>query len=644
MEDELQKCIIKAKEFVDAQNFQKAYEVYEEALIKFPANSELNDGLRNMQENVLERISPKPMVSPTSIHYGDLPGDNVILRHEEGKVKQWLETTDENSDTNQSNSQVYSEMGLEEALNFFKNGEIHRGRHALRSFCNSSDHDVDIVMKSLYDMTLYKECIIYLFTSRHPKKNSVSVWILGAKAAKELSLHATAEHWIRKAFQSDDFNSDDQEELMQLFFKIRTARLFDNLPSEEGIEVNLSEKGRSVRALCSYESQSVIFQEGPVLISQALDSGYDDIPACSHCAKCLVSAEQFFGGKSLKGNKTLKNAVNQFWTNRTPLRCEQCSMELYCSEKCKLDSWKKYHRLICPSQNKHAAKLYEICTEFKKASVKSSGKVEGWWYDNFSPIVLAKLWASILCDANSKVESIEEVVSDVLIAISKRKFDSFQVCSQGGITKRIPKMYDLMVKIFTNKDKRKQYIITPGEFNLRYSQVSRNIQVFSDPNHPYFLFRKQVDKIPEMQHLQRILPNTIPEAVFTGIFRIQSSLNHSCANNVDIISGDVNEAPGIHVISKRPIKEGDELFTSFVDTSLNRQQRRGFLYRMYHFWCECPRCMFEGDDSDTCTQCRKEADDEKGFPSCGRCHKAWYCSKACQKAAWKKGHKEICLY
>lgn len=147
-----------------------------------------------------------------------------------------------------------------------------------------------------------------------------------------------------------------------------------------------------------------------------------------------------------------------------------------------------------------------------------------------------------------------------------------------------------------------------------------------------------------MQHLQRILPNTIPEAVFTGIFRIQSSLNHSCANNVEIISGDVNEAPGIHVISKRPIKEGDELFTSFVDTSLNRQQRRGFLYRMYHFWCECPRCMLEGDDSDTCTQCRKEADDEKGFPSCGRCHKAWYCSKACQKAAWKKGHKEICLY
>ena len=221
---------------------------------------------------------------------------------------------------------------------------------------------------------------------------------------------------------------------------------------------------------------------------------------------------------------------------------------------------------------------------------------------------------------------------------------SFQICGQGGITKRIPKMYDLMVKIFTDADQGRQFKITPREFNYRYSQINRNIQVFSDPDHPYFEFRKQIDSMPEMQNLRKVLPNSIKEAVFTGLFRIQSSLNHSCANNVEIISGAANEAPGIHVISKRPITEGEELLTSYVDTSLNRQQRRGFLYQAYHFWCECPRCLFEGDDSDTCTECRKEAEEEKGFPACGRCHKAWYCSKACQKEAWKKGHKNICIY
>ncbi|CAL1535004.1 unnamed protein product [Lymnaea stagnalis] len=30
------------------------------------------------------------------------------------------------------------------------------------------------------------------------------------------------------------------------------------------------------------------------------------------------------------------------------------------------------------------------------------------------------------------------------------------------------------------------------------------------------------------------------------------------------------------------------------------------------------------------------------FPHCGRCGRAWYCSQACQKEAWKKGHKKVC--
>lgn len=220
---------------------------------------------------------------------------------------------------------------------------------------------------------------------------------------------------------------------------------------------------------------------------------------------------------------------------------------------------------------------------------------------------------------------------------------SFQVNCHGGVTKKIPKMYDLMVKMFSSKDQSRHYKITPEEFNFRYGQIIRNVQAFSDPYHPYFEFRKQVDMLPEMKSLKKILSNSVKEVVFAGLFPIQSSLKHSCASNVEIISGNANEAPGIHMISRKPIKQGEELLVSYVDTSLNRQQRRGLLYRLYHFWCECPGCLFEGDDSDICTECGKESEEEKGFPSCGRCHKAWYCSKVCQKTAWKKGHKAICV-
>ncbi|XP_062569046.1 histone-lysine N-trimethyltransferase SMYD5-like [Saccostrea cucullata] len=640
MERNLETYIKETQNLVEAQNFQKAYEVFTEALNIYPSCSELKDGLRKMQEGVLERITRKP-VSPLSTNLKPLPGDDVLMRVEEEKVNRWIEYT---SDEKIDNSVELKDnpAKVTEVVDLFTKGETQKGMHVVRSWFGSSDCDVVVLMKSLYDADLYKECI-YICTEFHQQLKSSSVWILGAKAAQELGLSVTAEHWLRTIFESEDNESVSCQEAVQLFLNIRTTRLFQNRNSD--ITIKLTDRGRTVTATSGVENQSVVFQEGSVLCAPVIDSNYGDIPACSLCAKCLASPEQFFGAKILKKNKSLKEAVDQFWTVRKPVKCKHCSFEVYCSEECTRKSWKKYHRILCPSENDHSAKLYKICTEYKSVLLRGSENLEGWWQESFSPLLLAKLWATILCDALTETENNDRTqITEVDLIRARRKFDSFQVQRRGGITKRIPKMFDLMVKIFTNKDKSRHYTITPEEFNFRYGQIYRNVQAFSDPNHPYFEFRKCVDMIPEMQSLKKILQNNIREAVFAGLFTFQSSLNHSCAGNVEIISGIANEAPGIHVISRRPIKEGEELFVSYVDTSFTRQQRRGLLYRLYHFWCECPRCLFEGDDVDICTQCGKEADDEKGFPSCGRCHKAWYCSKTCQKSAWKEGHKSICVY
>ncbi|XP_061178211.1 histone-lysine N-trimethyltransferase SMYD5-like [Saccostrea echinata] len=639
MERNLETYIKETKNLVETQNFQKAYEVFTEALKIYPSCSELKDGLRKMQEGVLERITRKP-VSPLSTNLKPLPGDDILLRHEEEFVKLWIEDTD--IETIDSSLELKDNLATTtEIVDLFTNGETQKGMHKLRSWFASSECDVAVLMKSVYDADLYKECV-YICTKVQPQLKSSSIWILGAKAAQKLGLPVTAEHWLRTIFESDDNESESCQEAIQLFLDIRTTRLFHNRNTD--IAMNLTGRGRAVTARSDKDDQSIVFVERPVLCAPVIDSSYGDIPACSLCAKCIASPEQFFGLKILKKNKSLKEAVDQFWTIRKPVKCEHCSLEVYCSDECRCQSWEKYHKVICPSQNEHSAKLYKICTEYKNALLQGLENLEGWWYESFSPLLLARLWATILCDAFTEAEKSDRTqITDVDIITAKRKFDSFQVQGRGGITKRIPKMYDLMVKIFSNKDKNSHYNITPEEFNFRYGQIYRNVQAFSDANHPYFEFRKYVDTIPEMQSL-KILQNSIREAVFAGLFTLQSSLNHSCSGNVEIISGIVNETPGIHVISRKPIREGEELFVSYVDTSFTRQQRRGFLYRLYHFWCECPRCMFEGDDSDVCTQCGKEADDEKGFPSCGRCHKAWYCSKTCQKTAWKKGHKEICVY
>lgn len=33
-------------------------------------------------------------------------------------------------------------------------------------------------------------------------------------------------------------------------------------------------------------------------------------------------------------------------------------------------------------------------------------------------------------------------------------------------------------------------------------------------------------------------------------------------------------------------------------------------YRGYNFWCHCPRCQYEGDGPDKCTECSREAKED----------------------------------
>jgi hypothetical protein len=50
----------------------------------------------------------------------------------------------------------------------------------------------------------------------------------------------------------------------------------------------------------------------------------------------------------------------------------------------------------------------------------------------------------------------------------------------------------------------------------------------------------------------------------------------------------------------------------------------------------------EGDAAMFCSYCYKQVEVEKRLGLCARCHKRSYCSKECQTADWKGGHKHWC--
>lgn len=208
----------------------------------------------------------------------------------------------------------------------------------------------------------------------------------------------------------------------------------------------------------------------------------------------------------------------------------------------------------------------------------------------------------------------------------------------------MPEMFDLMKRIFADCGDGMSYPISEGEFEARYYQATCNLQAFSSPVTPKNVFMENIAKTEDIRafSMLKYLDEKPPKVRFAGMFPLHACLNHSCDNNVIVMDGLVDGKPGVEVRTKRGIKPGEELFTTYIDTAMPRKLRRAWLYKSFNFWCSCKRCEFEGDDNTSCTCCKKVAADGKKFPGCSRCKKAWYCSTKCQKQSWVAGHKDIC--
>ncbi|KAJ3553381.1 hypothetical protein NM688_g3643 [Phlebia brevispora] len=70
--------------------------------------------------------------------------------------------------------------------------------------------------------------------------------------------------------------------------------------------------------------------------------------------------------------------------------------------------------------------------------------------------------------------------------------------------------------------------------------------------------------------------------------------NHSCDPNAVIVfphySDDFLTEPNMQLISIKPVASGDQVFISYVDTTLPRDQRHAVLKETYNFVCKCTLC------------------------------------------------------
>ena len=112
----------------------------------------------------------------------------------------------------------------------------------------------------------------------------------------------------------------------------------------------------------------------------------------------LITAKHFFGAKYDTMAEELRSFAEEHWPDVGGVKCKKCDKELYCSTKCKNEAWKRYHQIICPSVNPAAEELYELINNRGRIQ-DEKGQWRDVWVAQYSPMILAKIWASIIAEA-----------------------------------------------------------------------------------------------------------------------------------------------------------------------------------------------------------------------------------------------------
>ncbi|XP_071092419.1 uncharacterized protein [Haliotis cracherodii] len=642
-------CICCGRAATRTKSFEKAFRYYKDALKVDPKHPVVTEDLKKLQGAIMaeheKEVVEEPTYSAVKFCTQDpYPGDKELYQMEQEilnkkhKISNNQEIAPPVPNTKPEDAAKHAAM----AIRYRAGGNT---GDALQECYRSVAIDPYNVLyrqlraEVLLDRSQREDSLRDLFAIPPPSR-SVEVWKQGGQILLQMGLPVSSEFWFRKATKISD-NKDEESAI--LFQKVRTERLYGPLTQNVPVKVDFGQFGRSIFATENIEEGAECLTDKPVVMAESINNNL--VPGCHHCAMSLLSPEDYFGEALDLFDDSMKDLVKELWPDTTPVLCKTCERVKYCSVKCHDEAWAKYHEVICPGRNPAAKRIYDLAAS-KGVEVLADGRTDDVWVGSYSPLVLARIWGTIVQDAKTMMRS-EGLTqpSAEHWAKAKAPFRRFIAFGCTKATDKMPEMIKVFQEIFQNCGDGISYEITEAEFNGRYYQATCNLQIFTSYITPYQHFLTNVANKGDprgLKMLKYLQKNPKPSA-FTGMFALHACLNHSCYNNVEVRDGRcADDKPGVAVIAKRDVKKGEEVLTTYIDTSMPRRLRRAWLYKSFNFWCHCLRCQYEGDDATSCTTCRVKVEEGKKFPSCGKCHRAWYCSVACQKKAWKQGHKIIC--
>jgi len=361
--------------------------------------------------------------------------------------------------------------------------------------------------------------------------------ISSAKLLNRLKLKKSEQNWVlsekRMKAALKEFNIQ-QHQPKFAYVKEITSEIVSKFPSPAGVQIQMSKgKGKALFATKFFREGDKLWEEEPIIQAGPVDllRIMRGGKACAYCAKLLRTTPE---GQPYP---------------RSGIACINCTAN-WCSNHCK--------RLDIGHSDTHHDRLIR--------SSKPQISMAKWkQYEHFC---LEESWNAGYLFAMVLLHKIKHAKT-----ISKIQETRFSEIIKG------------MARI---RQDTRQKAVTPTD-SLEFEHYEQMWK------HGYGLLAEAVKPVYSLDYVEYLegLGMVNINNIRGCLFEVHANLNHNCEPNVVVDFKGTSKADGISVYARKDIPAGQELVTSYVNTTWGLDQRQYELRVNWGFNCACARCKRE---------------------------------------------------
>lgn len=319
--------------------------------------------------------------------------------------------------------------------------------------------------------------------------------------------------------------------------------------------------------------------------------------SCDFCMSPLETAEE--NVRRLAFDKTIILPYSELdpvaHVQQNFVSCEECSTK-YCSKECLSTANKLYHNVMCGRYDEINEKWKTIHYPPETTTIMLILRIFAMLKSQAVPNLMEKL-------NEFSSRSINEDIS----LCHKMLGDKFQ--------DQISDLHKMILQVFQDDEVTLGRFLSYDGFVSLIALIGTNSQGIGTSSFANWV--KNIGEI-EMKEKDREEIDNLIDSIYTrfndtvgsflnnegsGLYVMQSKINHSCAPNAEITFPHGNHT--LEIKALQDIHVGEEICISYLDEcqlERSRHSRQKYLQENYIFLCECEKCTSQINDPDVTSE------------------------------------------